>query len=93
MIISCGVPGTSMPHFDELAYTDRRCYGMTEAELAGRTPPLPPSTTLPKREIEVLADYLLANVIGRGPVTREECLERLGEKAGSCDVYPPRLQK
>ena len=93
MIISCGVPGTSMPRFDELAYTDKRCYGMTEAELAGRIPPLPPSTTLPKREIEVLADYLLANVIGRGPVTREECLERLGEKAGSCSAYPAQPQK
>ena len=44
MVISCGIPGTPMPHFDELAYTDTRCYGQTEAELGTRTPSLPPST-------------------------------------------------
>src|SRR5712691_9251576 len=43
-VIACGVPGTAMPHFDELAYTDQRCYGMTEAELGSRKPALPPST-------------------------------------------------
>src|ERR1700710_514873 len=32
-VIGCGVPGTPMPHFDDQAYTDKRCYGMTEAEL------------------------------------------------------------
>src|SRR5438067_12888796 len=47
-VIRCGVPGTAMPHFDELAYTDNRC-GATEAELGARTPSLPPSTTLPLR--------------------------------------------
>src|SRR5262245_3161025 len=25
-VIQCGVPGTAMPHFDELAYEDKRCY-------------------------------------------------------------------
>lgn len=83
-VISCGVPGTPMPHFDEGAYSDNRCYGMTEAELGARTPSLPHSTTLQKREIETLADYLLAKIIRRGPVTRAECLEALGERARSC---------
>jgi hypothetical protein len=36
--ILCGIPDTAMPHFDELAYTDKRCYGMTEAELAAARP-------------------------------------------------------
>jgi mono/diheme cytochrome c family protein len=89
MVIGCGVPGTAMPHFDEQAYTDTRCYGMTEAELGDRTPALPPSTTLPKRDIEALADYLLAKVVGRGPITREECLEAFGERGRSCNDYPP----
>jgi len=89
MVISCGVPGTPMPHFDELAYTDKRCYGVSEAELGSRTPPQPPSTTLPTREIEVLADYLLAHVVGHGPITREECFETLGERVASCNDYPP----
>jgi hypothetical protein len=83
-VISCGVPGTPMPHFDEGAYSDNRCYGMTEAELGPRTPGLPHSTTLQRREIEALADYLLAKIIRRGPVTRAECLEVFGERGRSC---------
>lgn len=82
-VISCGIPGTPMPHFDELAYTDKRCYDMTEAELGSRTPGLPPGSTLQRREIEALADYLLAKIIRRGPVTRAECEDVLGERARS----------
>jgi len=62
---------------------------MTEADIGSRIPPLPPSTTLPKRYIEAVADYLIAKVIGRGPVTREECFETLGERVRSCNDYPP----
>jgi len=88
-VIACGVPGTAMPRFDEDAYTDTRCHGLTEAELGSRIPPLPPSTTLPKRDIEAVADYLIAKVIGRGPITREECFETLGGRVLSCGDYPP----
>src|SRR5262245_17861482 len=38
MTILCGRPGTAMPHFDESAYTDKRCYETTRAELGSRTP-------------------------------------------------------
>jgi hypothetical protein len=88
MVISCGIPGTAMPHFDDQGYTDKRCYGKTEAELGERTPNSPPSTSLPKREVEVVADYLLAKIIGRGPITHEERLENFGPRACSCDDYP-----
>lgn len=87
-VISCGVPGTPMPHFDEGAYSDNRCYGMTEAELGPRTPGLPAGSTLQRREIEALADYLLAKIIRRGPVTRAECHEAFGERGRSCDEIP-----
>jgi len=90
MVISCGIPGTAMPHFDDQAYTDKRCYGMTEAELGARTPSSPPSTSLPKRDVEAVADYLLAKIIGRGPITREECAENFGPRAHSCDDYPTK---
>jgi mono/diheme cytochrome c family protein len=90
MVISCGIPGTAMPHFDDQAYTDKRCYGMTEAELGERTPNFPPSVPLPKREVEVVADYLLARIIGRGPITREECAENFAPRARFCDDYPSR---
>src|SRR5258708_25377834 len=82
-VILCGIPGTAMPHFDEFAYTDQHCYGMTEAELGARTPTLPPSTTLQPREVEVIADYLRAKIIGRGEGTREACLENFGADARS----------
>jgi len=88
-VISCGIPGTPMPHFDEGAYTDKRCYGMDEAELGPRTPTLPPGSTLQRREVEALADYLLAKVVGRGPVTREECEEVFGQSARSCGAGRP----
>jgi mono/diheme cytochrome c family protein len=88
MVISCGVPGRAMPHFDDQAYTDKRCYGMSEAELGDKVPPLPPSTSLPRRDIEAVADYLLAKVIGRGEITREECTEALGPRVRSCGDYP-----
>jgi hypothetical protein len=77
-----------MPHFDAEAYTDKRCYGMTTAELGDRVPPFPPSTTLPRRDIELVADYLLAKIISRRPITREECAETLGERVRSCNEYP-----
>jgi mono/diheme cytochrome c family protein len=89
-VISCGRPGTPMPHYDELAYTDKRCYGVTETELGPQAPSLPPSTTLQKREMEAIADYLFAKVIGRGPVTREECEEMFGKDARSCGEYPTK---
>jgi mono/diheme cytochrome c family protein len=89
-VIQCGIPGTAMPHFDEGAYSDQRCYGMTEAEMGGRTPSLPPGEVLQKREIDALADYLLARIIGGGPITREECAENLGANARSCGDYPPK---
>jgi hypothetical protein len=53
-------------------------------------PALPPTTTLQKREIEAIADYLLAKAVGRGPVTREECEEMFGGGARSCGAYPAR---
>jgi hypothetical protein len=89
-VILCGRPATPMPHFDELAYSDKRCYGLTEAELGASVPALPPGATLQKREAGAIADYLLAKVIGRGPVTREECEESFGPGARSCGQYPAK---
>jgi mono/diheme cytochrome c family protein len=90
-VISCGVPGKAMPHFDEQAYADKRCYGVTEAELGRDTPALPPGSTLNRREIEAVADYLLAKVIGRGAeITRAECEEAYGDGARMCNRYPAK---
>ena len=85
--IMCGRPGTAMPHFDEAAYTDKRCYGTTEAELGKNTPALPPGSTLQAREAEAIADYVLAKFAGRGAATRAECEETFGKGARACGEY------
>ena len=90
MVIMCGRPGTAMPHFDESAYSDKRCYGMTEADLGSRTPTLPPGSALQLREVEAIADYLLAKYVGRGAATRAECEEAFGKGARSCGDYPAK---
>ena len=89
MVIMCGRPGTAMPHFDESAYTDKRCYGMTEKELGSRVPTLPPGSTLQAREAEAIADYVLAKFAGRGAPTRPECEESFGKDARRCGDLRP----
>src|SRR5467141_4754553 len=79
LAIKCGRPGRSMPAFDRLAYSDARCYGMTRADLKARELSLPdPPDTLQPREIELLADFLFAKVIGKGPLDRVKCIEYWG---------------
>jgi mono/diheme cytochrome c family protein len=64
-VIACGRPGSEMPHFDKYAYEDKSCYGMSAADLGKNTPPDPHSTPLTKREIEAVADYILAKFAGK----------------------------
>ena len=89
MVIMCGRPGTAMPHFDESAYTDKRCYGATEKELGSRVPTLPPGSTLQSREAEAIADYVLSKFAGRGAPTRPECEESFGKGARRCGDLRP----
>jgi mono/diheme cytochrome c family protein len=63
-VITCGRPSTQMPHFDKYAYEDR-CAGFTAAELGKDVPPDPHSTSLNRREIEAVADYILAAFKGK----------------------------
>jgi mono/diheme cytochrome c family protein len=64
-VIACGRPGSEMPHFDKYAYEAKSCYGLSAAELGQNVPPDPHSTSLTKREIAALADYLLATFVGK----------------------------
>mgnify|MGYP000641443687 CR=1 FL=1 len=34
LLIKCGRPGSGMPPFDKFAYSDGRCYGLKQADLA-----------------------------------------------------------
>jgi hypothetical protein len=85
LAIKCGRPGRSMPAFDKLAYSDGRCYGMTRAELKARELSLPdPPATLQPREIELLADFLFAKVIGQGAMDRAKCIDYWGAEVEAC---------
>ena len=82
--IKCGVPGKAMPAFDRLAYSDGRCYGMTQAAL-NKLGGLPdPPATLQQREIESVADFLFAKVVGKGPMDRAACIEYFGSEVEAC---------
>jgi len=86
-VVQCGRLGTAMPHFDRFAYTDDRCYGMTEAD-AGAEKPSRAFTTLQPHEIDAVADYVAAKVLGAGPVTFEQCVEFFGKVVQACGAYP-----
>jgi len=89
MAIRCGRPGRGMPAFDKFAYSDDRCYGMTRAELKSRDLALSdPPATLQKREIDLLADFLLARVVGQGPLNHARCIEFWGEEVEACAQLP-----
>ncbi len=65
-VISCGRPGTEMPHFDKFAYEDGKCYGgLSEAQVGKNMPPPPHSTSLTAREIAAVVDYILATFVGK----------------------------
>ena len=87
--IRCGRPGRSMPAFDRLAYSDGRCYGMKQADLksSGLSLPDPPATLQP-REIELLADFMFAKIIGKGPMNRARCIEFWGSEVDVCRESP-----
>jgi mono/diheme cytochrome c family protein len=70
--ISCGRPGADMPSFDEGAYTARACGGRPLGAAPDNLYPAPKK--LSPAEIDTLITYLQARVIGRGRITRDECL-------------------
>jgi hypothetical protein len=89
MIIKCGRPGTGMPAFDRLAYSDGRCYGLKQADLraSGKRMPDPPAT-LQVREVEAIADFLAAKVVKQGSMDHAKCIEFWGSEVEACDEFP-----
>ena len=89
LTVKCGRPGRGMPAFDRFAYGDARCYGMKLADLKrlglGLTDP---PATLQPREIELLADFLFAKVIGKGAMNRARCAEYWGSEVELCRGLP-----
>jgi mono/diheme cytochrome c family protein len=88
MVTKCGLPGTGMPAFDRLAYSDGRCYGRKQADLRalGTTLPDPPATLQP-REVETLVDFLLAKIVGKGLMDRAKCIDYWGSEVEACREF------
>ncbi len=88
MAIKCGVPGKGMPAFDRLAYSDGRCYNLKLADLQKMNASMPdPAATLQPREIELLADFVLAKMVGKGPMDRAKCIEFFGSDVSTCKDF------
>ena len=82
--ISCGRPGADMPAFDEGAYKVRPCYGAPLGAAPDNLYPAP--RTLSPADIDLVIAYLQARIIGRGRITREECLAYYADDlSSSCD--------
>jgi hypothetical protein len=89
MAMKCGIPGKAMPAFDRLAYSDGRCYGMKQADLQKMGTTMPdPAATLQLREIEQVADFLFAKVVGKGPMDRAKCIDFWGSDVSACAEFP-----
>jgi hypothetical protein len=89
LIVKCGRPGTGMPAFDKFAYGDGRCYGLKQVDLRARQLQLPdPPATLQAREIEALADFMLAKIVGKGPMDRAKCVDYWGSDVEACKELP-----
>jgi hypothetical protein len=78
-----------MPAFDKFAYSDGRCFGLKQSDLKSRNLMLvDPPATLQMREIELLADFMLARMVGKGPMDRAKCIEYLGSDVDACHELP-----
>jgi len=89
MTIKCGRLNSQMPAFDKFAYSDGRCYGKKQADLKAYPTRMPdPPATLQQREIELVADFLIAKVVGKGPMDRAKCVEFWGSETDACKDFP-----
>jgi len=82
-VVKCGRPATAMPYHDKFAYTDKRGYDMTSADLGKDAPAM--GEFLSKREIDAVVKYLFAKDVGHGPSTYEDCVEFWGAETRQCE--------
>ncbi len=89
MTIKCGRLNSQMPAFDKFAYSDGRCYGKTQADLKAYATRMPdPPSTLQAREIDLIADFMMAKIVGKGPMDHAKCVEFWGSDVEACRDVP-----
>ena len=89
LIIKCGKLNSQMPAFDKFAYSgDGRCYGKSQADLKSYKTRMPdPPATLQQREIELIADFMIAKIVGKGPMNHAKCVEFWGSETEVCKEF------
>jgi len=88
-VIKCGRLNSQMPAFDKFAYSDGRCYGKKQADLKAYPNRMPdPPATLQQREIDLIADFLIAKVVGKGAMDHAKCVEFWGSEVDACKEFP-----
>jgi mono/diheme cytochrome c family protein len=84
--VRCGRPATRMPYHDRSAYRTVDCYGgVTRSDLGQDFPPTP-ENYLREEQIEAVADYVIAEVQGKGEPTYEDCVAFWGEGEKQCEA-------
>jgi mono/diheme cytochrome c family protein len=84
--VRCGRPGTGMPFFERGAYDTSKCYDM-DRQQAGDQMPQEANVFLRPKDIEDVADYVIAQIKGKGEPTLAECTSFFSENSRVCDVY------
>ena len=90
--VGCGRPGTGMPFFIRGAYDEVKCHDMTRQEAGAQMPP-EGGTFLRPKDIEAVADYVIAHVKGAGEPTYAECVSFFSNSSRVCDIYKTPAQK
>ena len=86
-VVHCGRPLTGMPYHDRNAYKEYRCYDGVAAQELGKDMPQEAANFLRPHEIEVVVDYVLDHLRGKGQPSYQECTEFFGAGARACDTY------
>jgi mono/diheme cytochrome c family protein len=90
--VGCGRPGTGMPFFIRGAYDAMKCYGMNRQDAGAQIPP-EGGTFLRAKDIEAVADYVIAHIKGAGEPTYAQCVSFFSSASRVCDVYKTQEQK
>ncbi len=86
--ITCGRPGTGMPHFQENAYDDGHCYGLKAEDIPPEQKVAAPLKWLRKADIDTVAHYVVDDLKGQGAPTYAQCQAFFGTSSRVCETYP-----
>ena len=90
--VGCGRPGTGMPFFIRGAYDEVKCHGINRQDAGVQMPP-EGGTFLRPKDIEAVADYVIAHIKGACEPTYAECVTFFSSTSRVCDVYKTQAQK